>query len=112
MRRNLGSVDWLGMCMRAIGETGRLMCAQLSNRLCGISTQTGQTLLHYACSLGQIDIVIYLINRHDCRILEQEHVSSVPNLIFDYTTLMCITACYSYTDILHCTLHVSTTRQG
>ena len=39
--------------------------------------QTGQTLLHYACSLGQIDIVIYLINRHDCRICEQEHVSAV-----------------------------------
>ena len=39
--------------------------------------QTGQTLLHYASSLGQIDIVIYLINRHDCRIYEQEQVTDV-----------------------------------
>ena len=39
--------------------------------------QTGQTLLHYASSLGQIDIVIYLINRHDCQIYEQEQVTDV-----------------------------------
>ena len=44
-------------------------------------TQTGQTLLHYACSLGKIDIVIYLINRHDCSIREQEHVSVTPDLV-------------------------------
>lgn len=54
----------------------------------GISTQTGQTLLHYACSLGQIDVVIYLINRHDCQILEQEHVSMIPSLIFGYAALV------------------------
>ena len=38
--------------------------------------KTGQTTLHYACALGQVDIVIYLLNRQDCKLSEQDQVST------------------------------------
>jgi len=36
--------------------------------------ETGQTTLHYACALGQVDIVIYLLNRQDCKLSEQDEL--------------------------------------
>jgi ankyrin repeat protein len=38
--------------------------------------ETGQTLLHHACTLGQLEIVIYLLNRRDCSVSKQDDVST------------------------------------
>ena len=37
--------------------------------------QTGQTLLHCASALGQLEIVIYLLNQRSCNVNEQDEVS-------------------------------------
>ena len=42
--------------------------------MCMFLWQTGQTLLHFACALGQLEIVIYLLNRRDCNVSEQDEV--------------------------------------
>ncbi len=39
------------------------------------SLQTGQTILHSACSLEDLNIVRFLLNRQDCNFTIQEHVS-------------------------------------
>jgi ankyrin repeat protein len=42
--------------------------------VCLCVIQTGQTLLHHACALGQLEIVIYLLNRRDCNVSEQDDI--------------------------------------
>ena len=39
--------------------------------------QTGQTILHYACALGQVDVILYLLSRPDCKLSEQDKVSQI-----------------------------------
>jgi ankyrin len=36
--------------------------------------ETGQTLLHTASALGQLEIVIYLLNRRDCNVCDQDDI--------------------------------------
>ena len=57
--------------------------------VCVCVIQTGQTLLHHACALGQLEIVIYLLNRRDCSVSEQDDVSTCK--VF----LLCIRLCYT-----------------